>query len=288
MIFGILKNDSAHRNCSGPGCSSMIGLFQENGPCHFVNGSKQPSLNPYSFNEFANTIYVDQPIGSGFSYGTSNVGSTESAAPYVWKLLQAFYDLAPQYESHEFGIFTESYGGHFGPSFARYIVQQNAGIAAGNTTGHNINITALAVNNGWFDPSINYKAQIDYAYNNSYKPLLSASSYRSLTDLYNTGCVPLIQTCASTGTNTACLNALSYCSNYLENTIGNSGDFDPYDIRQPANDPYPPSTYADYLKTASVTKAIGAQSTYTQCADGPNRRFSNSGDRMYTYSLYSV
>lgn len=50
----------------GPGCSSMIGLFQENGPCHFVNGASTPSLNPYSFNEFANMLYVDQPIGTGF------------------------------------------------------------------------------------------------------------------------------------------------------------------------------------------------------------------------------
>jgi carboxypeptidase C (cathepsin A) len=72
----------------GPGCSSMIGLFQENGPCQFYNGASQPSLNPYSFNEYANMIYIDQPVGTGFSYGTDPVTSTVTAAPYVWTLLQ--------------------------------------------------------------------------------------------------------------------------------------------------------------------------------------------------------
>ena len=44
---------------------SAQGLFQENGPCHFVNGASTPSLNPYSFNTYANMLYVDQPIGTG-------------------------------------------------------------------------------------------------------------------------------------------------------------------------------------------------------------------------------
>lgn len=37
----------------GPGCSSMIGLFQEHGPCHFVNGSSEPTLNEFSWNTYA-------------------------------------------------------------------------------------------------------------------------------------------------------------------------------------------------------------------------------------------
>lgn len=98
----------------GPGCSSMIGLFQENGPCHFENGASEPSLNPNSWNNYANMLYIDQPIGVGFSYGTDDVTSTETAAPYVWTLLQAFFAQFPRYENRDFGIFTESYGGHYG------------------------------------------------------------------------------------------------------------------------------------------------------------------------------
>lgn len=92
----------------GPGCSSMIGLFQENGPCHFVNGASTPSLNPYSWNNNVNMLYIDQPIGVGFSYGTDDVTSTVTAAPYVWKFLQAFYAQFPTYENRSFGIFTVS------------------------------------------------------------------------------------------------------------------------------------------------------------------------------------
>jgi len=89
-------------------------------------------------------LYVDQPIGVGFSSetgfsghvsgnyscignvnsschltGVSNgsiyVDSTLTAAPAVWTLLQAFYAQFPQYENRDFGLFTESYGGHYGP-----------------------------------------------------------------------------------------------------------------------------------------------------------------------------
>ena len=68
----------------------------------------------YLRNTFANMLYVDQPIGTGFSYGTDPVTSTVTAAPYVWNLLQAFYTQFPQYENRDFGLFTESYGGHYG------------------------------------------------------------------------------------------------------------------------------------------------------------------------------
>ena len=100
----------------------MIGLFQENGPCTFNNVSgSTPVLNPHSWNNVANMLYVDQPIGTGFSYGSETVESTTTAAPFVWKLLQAFYDRFPKYKNHKFGLFTESYGGHYGPKFVDYL-----------------------------------------------------------------------------------------------------------------------------------------------------------------------
>ena len=56
-------------------------------------------------------LYIDQPFGAGFSYSTQRIDTTDAAASVVWEFLQAFYDQFPQYESRDFGIWSESYGG---------------------------------------------------------------------------------------------------------------------------------------------------------------------------------
>lgn len=91
----------------GPGASSMQSLFKVNGPCQFYRNETTPSLNPYSYNEYANMIYIDQPIGAGFSYGAPCCNSTNVAAIYVWNLLQAFYDSFPDYKSRDLGLFAQ-------------------------------------------------------------------------------------------------------------------------------------------------------------------------------------
>jgi carboxypeptidase C (cathepsin A) len=86
-----------------PGASSMVGLFQEHGPCRIKNDSSGVDLNPTSWNEVANMcalyfcrlfnsidklrrLYIDQPVGVGFSYGDAVVGTSEDAAKDVWKV----------------------------------------------------------------------------------------------------------------------------------------------------------------------------------------------------------
>ncbi|KAF2468891.1 carboxypeptidase S1 [Lindgomyces ingoldianus] len=258
----------------GPGCSSMIGLFQENGPCKFkVGTSNVPINNTYSFNNYANMLYIDQPIGVGFSYGTNTVTSTLTAAPYVWKLIQAFYAAFPDYKSRDFGIFTESYGGHYGPEFAKYIQDQNKAKA-----GENINIVALGINNGWFDSLIQEKAYVQFSYNNTYKPLISKAQYDTYMGRYTDNCLPELQQCATTGTNAACQQADNACYRTIEVPLISAADFDVYDIRAPTNDPEPPANYATYLTNTTVTKVIGAQSKYQECPNAPYNKFASTGD----------
>ncbi|PSR99103.1 carboxypeptidase-like protein S1 [Coniella lustricola] len=272
----------------GPGCSSMIGLFQEHGPCHFVNGSTEPSLNEYSWNNVANMLYVDQPIGVGFSYGTDDATSTVTAAEYVWQFLQNFYAAFPTYESRDFALFTESYGGHYGPEFASYFESQNAAIAAGTVDGETINLIALGINNGWIDPELQYQAYPIFAYNNTYNQLITLRQYENYicnrTDTEE--CVPAYSGCTSlTGSNSACLSAGSTCASAVETPIENANNFNVYDVLEPRSDEDtdPSEQYATYLANATVISAIGAQSTYQECPTGPYAKIVATGDEARSF-----
>ncbi|XP_021747073.1 serine carboxypeptidase-like 1, partial [Chenopodium quinoa] len=62
----------------GPGCSAFSGLVYEIGPLTFnYNASNSASipqfqLNPYSWTKVASIIFLDSPVGTGFSYGTTS------------------------------------------------------------------------------------------------------------------------------------------------------------------------------------------------------------------------
>ncbi|KAK7424644.1 hypothetical protein QQZ08_008527 [Neonectria magnoliae] len=61
----------------GPGGSSLMGLLEENGPCFIEPDSKSTRLNPWSWNNEVNMLYIDQPTQVGFSYDvTTNCSVT--------------------------------------------------------------------------------------------------------------------------------------------------------------------------------------------------------------------
>ncbi|KAF8056296.1 Alpha/Beta hydrolase protein [Lyophyllum atratum] len=274
----------------GPGCSSMIGLFQENGPCLVNPDGKTTTLNPFSWNNLSNMIYIDQPIGTGFSYGTDTVDSTESAAPFVWKAFQILFESQEfsKFQSREFIFATESYGGHYGPSFVTYFDEQNAKIRLGSLQGEEVVVSALMINNGWYDPLLQNKAYVDFALNApGYGQLQSDDVIKQINDSFFApgGCKDQEEACYaagnSAGSDNICRKADNFCVDKV--FVPSIGDRDVNDLRQNSSALFPPEYYVDFLGQASIQQKIGAESAYSECPDAPFRLFVRTGDDARTW-----
>ncbi|KAF7560127.1 hypothetical protein G7046_g4025 [Stylonectria norvegica] len=112
----------------GPGCSGLIGMMMELGPCLINTGGNGTHRNPYSWTTNSSMIFVDQPAGTGFSYVDDKAdlpGDSFMAASDMYVFLQIFYNAFPSLKEVPFHISGESYGGHYVPTVAAEIVRYN-------------------------------------------------------------------------------------------------------------------------------------------------------------------
>ncbi|XP_065897505.1 uncharacterized protein [Dysidea avara] len=159
----------------GPGCSSELALFVENGP-FLLNVTTEPALNPYGWNQFANLLYIDQPAGTGFSYVTNPLGYTideRQIARELWYMVQEFYQKYPKYANLDLYILGESYAGHYVPAFGAEIVRSNSPYAK--------NLKGVGIGNGWVDPKIQYGAYAEFAYQHKF---ISRAEYETFNVSY--------------------------------------------------------------------------------------------------------
>ena len=103
---------------TGPGCSSLTGLFMELGPSSINEAGTEPVRNDFSWNNNASIIFLDQPINVGYSYGDESVSDTVAAGKDVYSLLVLLFKQFPEYKDLDFHIAGESYAGHYIPVFA--------------------------------------------------------------------------------------------------------------------------------------------------------------------------
>jgi len=112
----------------GPGVSSMVALFINTGPVLFNGTSQQFEGNPYTFADYMDIMYVDNPVGVPFSIVKNE--STYCKDEYcVSRNLYAFYikfiKLHPEYIKRPLYLAGESYAGHFVPAFGKYLTEAN-------------------------------------------------------------------------------------------------------------------------------------------------------------------
>ena len=102
----------------GPGCSSMLGFLQENGPWVIEDNSTTIIKNPHSWTEQANMLWIESPAGVGYSYGGEKGDLKHhdmSQSSDAFAALEQFYGIYPQFLSNELFISGESYAGIYIP-----------------------------------------------------------------------------------------------------------------------------------------------------------------------------
>ena len=212
----------------GPGCSGLIGFMTEQGP--FKPDSNGILLqNDWAWNKIANMVFIEQPIGVGFSYSDNSSEykiDDEQTAKDNLNIIIQFLSRYSYLKYNPLYITSENYGGHYMPQLSLEIIKYNKKVSLENK----INFTGMAIGNPYVDYYSSSGAQIE-TYNNS--NLLP----KPLWDNYiSEGCMnPII------------LLNNSMCSTYFIRFNKLIGNLNPYALKFPVCISAQQSKFSDYL-----------------------------------------
>lgn len=116
----------------GPGASSMFGNFLEMGPMRITrpnggadNNDFLVSLDPDNWSTLGHFMVIDQPVGTGFSWGEPLLTNMEETAnEWVYYLTQVFA-MYPEFVGKDLFFTGESYGGKYLPAYSYAMLMHN-------------------------------------------------------------------------------------------------------------------------------------------------------------------
>ncbi|KAI0079536.1 serine carboxypeptidase [Panus rudis PR-1116 ss-1] len=276
----------------GPGCSSVTGLLFENGPCRVTNEGKSTELNPHSWTNVSNMIFLDQPVNVGYSYSTdgSTINNTPAAAEDVYAFIELFLSRFPEYADAPFHLAAESYGGTYAPHIGSVIHRKNKELTLRpNPTLKHVNLASIILANGQTDPYVQMASVPDYVCNGPY-PLFDDPEGPQCTSLRAKvpTCQRLIQSCYNYNSRLTCVPAIIYCYSQLMGPVQQTG-VNPYDVRKKCDRSkdgdlcYKQMGWIEtWMNDASNKKALGvpADRDFESCNMEVNQAFFGQGDGM--------
>jgi carboxypeptidase D len=286
------------------GCSSMDGMFLENGPFK-LDGTSKVNQNPHSWHKVANTLYIDQPVGTGFSYVKHKkyCKNDDCIAQHMRTFLRSFLKLhswllVSSTRSRPIYFSGESQAGHYIPSIVSHFVDWNK--EAGSNGDIYLDVQGVLIGNGWIDPpnQVSFPPPVLILESPSFQ-----SSARSASDLgssagwqydvsdfaHGVGLISEGQFNTLQERRRQCVSGLSkgryynsQCFALLDDVVADSGTdgtgmVSLYDYRlfdSPGNRNFPPGhrTVEAYMNLDSVKSAIHASEsplTFQECTDPP-------------------
>jgi cathepsin A (carboxypeptidase C) len=147
----------------GPGGSSLVGMLAENGPCLIKADFNDTQYNPYSWTESYNVLYLDQPVGVGFSYidEPTNLSryptrTEESALDFV-AVIKLVHEAFVELSRVPLHIAGESYAGRYVPEFGAAVLEYNEHVSK----EAQIPLVSIMVGNGLTSAREQYPSMYD-------------------------------------------------------------------------------------------------------------------------------
>lgn len=242
----------------GPGCSGLIGFLTEQGPFRpDADGLLQE--NPYAWNRIANMVFLEQPVGVGFSYSDNEddyrIGDDQAAQDNL-ATVRGFLAKFPHLKSVPLYITSESYGGHYMPTLAVAIINFNDALPSDSSD--RINFHGFAVGNPYTDYYSGVGAEMETYWG---KQLLPKPAW----DVYvANGCT----------TTTGQLNN-SVCSSLILDFMKKIGNLNPYALDYPVCLTAQQRTMHAFLHEGSLLEGSIA---YEPCEDQFSTDYLNRAD----------
>nr|CAB3490015.1 unnamed protein product [Digitaria exilis] len=152
----------------GDRCSVLSGLAFEIGPVRFIiepyNGTlPRLQYNPYSWTKVASIIFVDSPVGAGFSFSRNlkgyDVGDVSSSLQ-LKEFLAKWFREHPEFLTNPFYIGGDSYAGKIVPFLAQKISED----LESGVTRPALNLKGYLVGNPATGEAIDLDSRVSYAH----------------------------------------------------------------------------------------------------------------------------
>ncbi|KAL8026063.1 hypothetical protein ABFX02_14G004700 [Erythranthe guttata] len=238
----------------GPGCSSMIANLYELGPW-LLNQDLSLQPNPGSWNRIFGLLFLDNPIGTGFSVANSPQEIPQNqhqVAKHLLTAIKKFLALDASFKTRPIYITGESYAGKYLPALGYYILKKNSVLPVENR----VNLRGVAIGNGLTDPEIQASTHAVNAYNLG----LINENQKTLLEKLQLEAVELVK-------NRSWSEATDARTRVLRTLSNMTGLATLYDFRRLV--PYEDDLVAKFLNNVEVKKALGVNESlvFELCSD---------------------
>ncbi|KAJ8089025.1 hypothetical protein PM082_014273 [Marasmius tenuissimus] len=269
----------------GPGGSTAIGLFVELGPCAIL-GENAVGRRVESWSNHANLLFVDQPVGTGFSFAEYGeyVDTTEDAALDMAVFVAKFFEHFSHFQGNGFHFAGESYAGRFLPVFASILHDQNSFLPRLGIPP--VNLTSVMIGNGYTDIYTMIPSYYDITCTPaSVPPILNIRTCVKIKQIIPRCEKWMKEACLDTFDHINCRAAFSYCREAIGGPYAQT-ELNPYDVSgKTCNGPDGEMCYAE---VGHMISFLNLHSTRDKLGIDPRFRSNFTSVSMEVYNAFDA